>query len=328
MRLIAEAAPNPLLSALEHMLEGTGDIIRPIFDERPGLLFPRSKHTGLLWALETIAWDPSYFRRAVMVLARLAAIDPGGRLLNRPANSLTEIFLLWNPNTNASSAERFAALDEIIQVLPKVGWKLIFSLLPTTHGTSTPTAKPRLREAGAAERKPVTYGELWANNAAVSERAITLAGRSLGRWVELLPRMLSFAPREREIAIVELDKTLSNLEGDSRKTLWEELRAQVIRHEHFAGAPWALPQEELTPLRELTEKYAPADPVTAIVPLFDPLLADLGGDLSEVIRKRSSALLDLYVEHGADAVFQLATEVKAFYPVIEAAYGAGFLPTR
>jgi hypothetical protein len=65
-----------------------------------------------------------------MVLAHLAAIDPGGRLVNRPANSLAEIFVLWNPNTNTSSAQRLAALDEIIKAFPDVGWDLILKLLP------------------------------------------------------------------------------------------------------------------------------------------------------------------------------------------------------
>ena len=69
------------------MLEGTGELIRPVFDEQLGLLFPTSKHTGLLWALETLAWDPEFFRRSVLLLARLAQIDPGGRLGNRPFRS-------------------------------------------------------------------------------------------------------------------------------------------------------------------------------------------------------------------------------------------------
>src|SRR5262249_49506946 len=99
---LAEAAPDPLLSALESALGGSGNGLRPLFDEREGFIHPESQHTGLLWALETIAWDVDYFDRAVMVLAGLAALDPGGRLANRPINSLREIFLPWHPSTKAS----------------------------------------------------------------------------------------------------------------------------------------------------------------------------------------------------------------------------------
>lgn len=268
LSLLAEAAPNPLLSALEHMLEGTGEAIIPIFKERPGLLYATSEHTGVLWALETIAWDPSYFQRAVMVLARLAAIDPGGRLSNRPDRSLVEIFLLWHPHTNASWSTRLAALDEIIRNSAQVAWKLLVALLPTMHGVSTPTAKPRLREGGAADPPQITYAELWAHQAAVEQRAIVLAGQNLDRWLELVPRVASFAEKERENALTALETTLANLNADDRKALWTKLRDEVDRHKQFKDAPWALPENELVPFQLLEEKYAPRDPVTAIVPLF------------------------------------------------------------
>ena len=108
-----------------------------------GFLHPTYKHTGVLWALETMAWDPEYFRRAVLALARLAAIDPGVKIGNTPANSLAEIFVLWHPNTNASSARLLSALHEITQSFPEVGWKLVTTLLPSWHRASSPTAKPK-----------------------------------------------------------------------------------------------------------------------------------------------------------------------------------------
>jgi len=328
LALIAEAAPDPLLSALEQMLEGTGEAILPIFEERQGFLHPVSEHTGVLWALETIAWDPTYFRRAVMVLARLAAVDPGGRLANRPHRSLTEIFLLWNPNTNASPAERLSALDEITKTLPEVGWPLLLTLLPTAYGTSTPTAKPRLREAGAADRRPVTFGELWANQAAVSKRAVELAAHNRNRWLELVPRIASFSGPEREQAIVGLREALAGLDEDGRKAVWARVRDEVARHERFKDAQWALREAELAPLRVLVEAYAPADPILTVVSLFDAWTLDDTGDLSKGALRRADALRQLYASGGADSVLRLANEAKVTYLVIEAAYRAEFLPEQ
>ena len=55
--LLMEGAPGPLLEALEQMLGGDGESIRPVFrDTNP--IFSSSPHTGLLWGLETVAWDP------------------------------------------------------------------------------------------------------------------------------------------------------------------------------------------------------------------------------------------------------------------------------
>lgn len=320
--MLAEAAPDPLLAALERLLEGDGRAILPIFDERPGFLHAVSHHTGVLWALETLAWDPTYFRRAVLILAKLASIDPRGELGNRPGRSLAEIFVLWNPNTNASSAQRLSALDEITKAFPAVGWDLVLTLLPSFSGTSVPTARPRLREAGAADRPAVTYAELWANQAAVAERAIVLAGRDADRWLALVKRIASFAPTERAKAVSELDQTLGSLDKEPRKALWTKLRDEVARHQRFAQAPWALKGEELEPLRSLSEKYAPADSVSSVISLFDSWALDDTSDLTRSEQRRSAAIKDLFAKSGAEAVVRLATEVETPFLVVEALAGA------
>jgi hypothetical protein len=76
-------SPRPLVQALGHLLEGDGRQIVPIFEEG-GLLGPSSYHSGLLWALEALAWDPSHFPRAVELLVRLTKVDPGGK--RKPAS--------------------------------------------------------------------------------------------------------------------------------------------------------------------------------------------------------------------------------------------------
>ncbi len=302
--LLAEAAPGPLLSALERMLEGSGELIRPVFDEQKGFLVPTAKHTGLLWALETLAWDPEFFRRSVLVLARLAQIDPGGRIINRPFNSLSEIFVLWNPNTNASVPQRLAALDEIVDVTPDIGWRLILTLLPSVHGTSTPTAKPRLREAGASERAPVTYRELWEVQAAVVQRAISLAAQDPGRWAEVIRSWSNFPRPEREASVAALEVTFDKLSEGDRKGLWLEVRDEVARHERFRTASWAMPEDELASLRKLLDKFSPRDPITRVLWLFDEWALDETGDLAAADRRRAHAVKELHDAAGADGIIR------------------------
>jgi hypothetical protein len=322
--ILAEAAPDPLLSALEYMLEGAGGDIRQIFNERSGWPHATSEHTGVLWALETLAWDPEYFRRAVMILARLAEIDPGGHLNNRPQNSLAEIFLVWNPNTNASSRERLSVLDEIIRACPAVGWQLLLALLPTVHGASFPTAKPRLREAGADDRTAITYRELWANQAAIAERAIALANHDPDRWMQLVGRIASFAPPERSTATAALDATLSYLDENQRKPLWGKLRDVVIKHERFQSAVWALPEQELASLRSIMEKNAPTDPVLQILEFFDAAALGETFNSSEVRQRRIDILRQLYAEAGPEAIVRLAVEAATPFLVVEATNEAAF----
>ena len=208
--LLAEAAPVPLLAALERLLEG-GDSApaRSLFNEQQGSLFPSYRHTGVLWALEIIAWDPHYFYRAVMVLAGLAAITPQINIGNTPANSLAEIFILWHPNTNATWAAQLTALKDICDRHPSVGWALVKWLLPKSYGVSSLTAKPRLREAGASDRPAITYHELFENQAAVAKLAVELAGDSEQRWQELIPELSQFPRAEREEALESLCEAMN-----------------------------------------------------------------------------------------------------------------------
>jgi hypothetical protein len=323
--MLAEAAPDPLLGALEHMLEGDGALIRPIFNEHEGFLHPIYKHTGVLWALETMAWDPEYFRRAVLALAKLATIDPGVKLGNTPANSLAEIFVLWHPNTNASSAQLLSALDEIARSFPSVGWKLVTSLLPSWHRTSGPTAKPKLREAAG---RSITYRELWENEAEVARLAVKLAGRDESRWLDLLPRISAFAPPERQTAIEGLDQAMSNAGPESLKRLWEKLRDEVGRHESFHDADWALPQDQLAPLQALAAKYTPTDPITPVAALFGTRALDYTGDFTKGSQERRAGLLRLYHDVGPEAILRLAGSVRVPYLIIEAIGAAGLTATQ
>jgi len=316
--LLAEAAPVPLLSALEHMLEGDGAAIRPLLVEVEGFLSPVSYHVGLLWALETLAWDPTYFDRAVKILARLSMIDPGGRISNRPFNSLREIFLLWNPNTNATFPQRIAAIDEICSNWPEIGWRLICALLPTHHGSSTPTHRPRLREAGASDRAPVTYRELWDNQSAIVRRAVQLAGRAPSRWIELLPSLSHLSPDERALVVRALASTLDDLDEVERLPLWKKLRDEVRRHERFSAAPWALPADQLEPLQVMMERHAPLDPIPNAVWRFDNWMEDAYKDADGAKQRRVATLTQISEAMGLDGILRLGLETKAAFQVVDA----------
>jgi hypothetical protein len=184
--LLAEAAPDPLLSALERLLEGDGEKIRPIFRESEHLLGPGSKHVGLLWALELLAWDPELLPRVSYLLARLAVIDPGGRLSNRPTDSLRKIFLSWLPQTNANVKQRITVLDLIMLRVPAVAWDLLAVLMPQDSDTSAFTQKPRFREAAASEREALTYAVVWESQREIVSRALNLAENNPERLILII----------------------------------------------------------------------------------------------------------------------------------------------
>ena len=313
--LLAEAAPRPFLFALEACLEC--EAITPLLEEKEGLLFPVSRLPPLLWALETTAWDPEHFRPAVELLARLAEVARPGRSGNTAVNSLREIFLLWNPNTNALLDQRLGALDEMTIRHPAVAWDLLVALLPRLHGFSTSTAKPRLREGGAADRPPMPMSEYQRGQAEVVARAIAAAGDDPARWTVLARALGDFAPAERREALAQLDDLLSRLLPNAAE-LWKALRDEVAKHERFPSAQWALPGAELAPWRALVLKYAPADRVDQAAFQFDTASFEDYRDEAAAEAKRVGIVRELLASDGLEAVVRLGSLSRLPFLVVRA----------
>jgi hypothetical protein len=100
--LLAEAAPKEFLEAAENALNTDPSPFDRVFAEEGSGFTGRNYMTGLLWALETLAWDDEYLMQVVMILGELAAKDPGGNWGNRPDKSLWTILLPWFPTDKTS----------------------------------------------------------------------------------------------------------------------------------------------------------------------------------------------------------------------------------
>jgi hypothetical protein len=314
--LLAEAAPLPFLDALEHLLEGDAELVVPIFAEQEGLFTSHHSHTGVLWALETLAWAPDCLLRAAMCLARLAAVDPGGKLSNRPINSLREIFLTWSPSTSATAKQRMGVLAHIVKSVPEVAWPLLVKLLPQHHDSSTPTHRPKFRESGEAS-EALTYGLVWEGQNLVIEMALLQAGTVAERWETLVEAMSQFRPEPFDLTLIALDNYLKSQTAESRFRVWDALRKESKRHNAFEAAEWALSKEVLARLELIVETYQPDDPLLVGTWLFDDWMPDFPNrgdsveDIMETIeRNRVQALLDVNSKHGVNGLVELAKTVK------------------
>jgi hypothetical protein len=311
--ILMEAAPRPLLRALGQMLGGGSKVLAPIFQDKDPFL-SRSPHTGLLWALEALAWDPNYLSDSALILARLAHVDPGGKLSNRPLNSLREIFLPWHPETNANLVTRLAVLDQITKQEPNVGWQLLIELLPGFKSVAFPTAKPRYLEAGASDRENLTPRLAADGQRGVVERAISLAGDIPERWVQLIKELSYFEEAQRLHAAQLIENLGLRLEGEQRKLIWTSLRSFVAHHKAFPTAEWVLKAEALKPFERLVLLLEPVDKIGRVVWLFDdwnPVLPEAGiAPYDQAQKLREETVRELYATGGSDLLIQLASVVK------------------
>ncbi|TCI00729.1 hypothetical protein EJV46_01175 [Roseococcus sp. SYP-B2431] len=329
--LLAEAAPAPFVAAVARLLDGGAGAVAPLFRERTAFITPDARHTYLLWALEVLAWDPNLLPRVAILLARLAAFDPGGKLGNRPINSLREILLPWLPHTDAPVAKRLAVMQAVVRTDDKVGWDLSLRLLPEMHSTSSPTSRPKIREAGANEAGAPTT-ETIAVHRAAAQAALRLVGTSRSRWLELIPRLPDLPREEHEEAVSILDTALAALPSVDRQQVWDCLRATTARHAGFQDTAWALRGAPLERLVSLVQKWEPEDVVARTLPLFAESLPELiiAPGESPLTRERleelrAGAVRDLLTAEGEAGVLRLADELTNTWDLVRVTGNA--LPT-
>lgn len=317
--LFAEAAPNPFLTALESMLEGDHGELRQIFTMEDRSIFGRSSpHVELLWALESLAWDPRYLIRTAIALAKLAELDPDpeSNFVNRPINSLRSILLSWSPNTYAPLSLRVACLDTVLKVCRGVGWQLLTKLLPRAHDSTSPTQRPKLRDVEPKNPEELTFGLVWDFQAAVVSRAVTMAADDEDRIIALVKAFTAFQPESRSAVLEHVDNYLASHQNAEGNKVWYELREEVARHEYFSDADWSLQPEERTALAEVVARHRPADPMAMDRQAFDEWLPHIGkyvpgtGDLDDPEELRKDVLERVLARDGVPGIMRLARMVK------------------
>lgn len=329
--LLAEGAPDAFLEAVEVGLSGHEPVLCRLFTDEKGVMFGSSPHTGLLWALERLAWSVPHLGHVVQLLARLDRIDPGselrdegdrrGRLSNRPLASLKGIFRSWLPETSSSLEERVRALDRLRGSDSDVAWAVMLSMVPEHHATASPGSRPVFRDWALDARQAVTYREIGRTVSEVVDRFredVTVSG---ARWADLVQRLPLLPPDEHEAVVKDLETLdLDGLDGGERTVVWSALRDLIGRHRAYRSAKWAMPEEKVRRLEKLQRRFAPSDPIALYGWLFGhhPHLLD-GDDVLEssweareaVIRaERVGAVETILTGGGLDVLIALAGKVE------------------
>jgi len=317
---LAEAAPGEFLDAVEKALRQSPCPFDRLFTEEGNGVFGRNYLTGLLWALEGLAWDEQYLVRICVVLAELASHDPGGQWANRPLNSLITILLPWLPQTLASIEKRKVAVQTLLKEWPDVAWNLIIQLLPSQHQISSGSHKPSWRKTIPEDwEKGVTHQEYWQQVSFYAELAVRAAGYNTVRLSELIDHFDNLPkPAFDQLVEVLSSQTISELSEDQRLLLWDRLRKFTDKHRRFSDAKWALPDELITRIEEVAKRLAPADPFNLYQHLFTDREFDFyegRGDWEKQRKKlderRERVIREIFKQSGIDGVIRFAESVDS-----------------
>ena len=320
--LLAEASPKMILSAIDTALRSTPCPFDELFSQEGKGLFGDNYLTGVLWSLETLAWDEQYLVQVTVLLGELASRDPGGNYGNRPANSLSTIFLPWLTQTTASLEKRKVAIQTLQKEVPDAAWKLLIRISLKQNQMAMYTHKPKWRKMIPDEGpKKVTNKEYWDQVESYSEMAVEMAKGDVARLSELIGHLdnLPQSPLNKFLEYLS-SKEISGMEEDHRTELWSKLVDHSTKHIRHAKSD--VDPKLVARIQDITNTLAPTNPMNLYRRLFvtrDLELYEERGNWREEGRiledKRQHAIMEILGKFGLESVIEFAETTESPYKV-------------
>lgn len=269
--LLAEAAPEDFLEITSEDLGKSHSTLVGLFEQEGDPLFTSSPHTGLLWALEGLAWDRQNFSSVCLTLAGLEERAPAGKLGNRPGRSLAEILMPWFPQTTAPVEERVRVMQRLAKKCPEAAWRLLLALLPQMHQFAHTIHRPSWRDWALSWREGATNFEYWRQTTVAGELLVNMAGNDVERWKGLIDAFENLPEPSRATFYEKLEALAEEKLSDSgRRAISEALREKIGHHRRFPEAAWTLPEDTLRRFEDEIRRLEPEDPIERHGWLFGP----------------------------------------------------------
>lgn len=321
---LAEAAPDEFLNCVEHTLHRSDKPFDYLFKQESNGFGGRIYTTGLLWALEGLAWSELYLPRALLILAELASIDPGGNWSNRPVNSLRTILLPWLPQTLANKDNRIRAIKPVVRDFPDIAWQVMLAMLPSQHETSSGSHKPKWRNPIPDDfKQEVLNVDYWDEVTQYANLAVDMAATDISKLTQLAREFDHLpAPAFERLNALLASETVLNLPEEEKAKVWKNLTEFTQKHRRFPDAAWVLPPDILEKIEAVTSHLAPTDLLLKYERLFGNNDWDLYDEEApaeknwEVQReklgeKRAKAIAEIYLAQGIESIYRFVNQVKS-----------------
>jgi addiction module HigA family antidote len=311
----AEAAPEEFLRIIEEDLKRNDPVVHGLL--RPvdrGSIWGSPSRTGLLWALECLAWKPQTLPRVTRILARLSRRKIDDNWTNKPVTSLQAVFSFWMPQTAASLEQRTKALEALTKSYRDVAWEICIEQVESGSRMGHHSYRPRWRSDASGAGQMVSREEIYA----FRRKALSLAiewpahdEKTLGDLVESLQGM----PEEDQAKVWDLIDRWSATAGEPAKA---ELRERIRRYAFTRrGRKRKLAEETRDRAREAHENLKPRDPVIRHGWLFaDQWVQESADEFEEedldydkrderIDRLRREAMAEIWTGSGFDGIREL-----------------------
>ena len=199
----AEAAPETFLHLIEQDLEQARPAIRDSLAPCDNSIFTPCPRTGLLWALECLAWR--HLGRVNKILARLAEDPIDGGFANTPMNSLKAIYSTFMPQTSATLEQRIKALTTLIEQFPTVGWRICIHQLSADSQIGTESYRPLWRDDARGHGEPIEDHEKDAFRRKAKSIALDWPEHTVETICDLIQQIQRLEPKDRISVLESID---------------------------------------------------------------------------------------------------------------------------
>lgn len=318
----AEAAPVPFLDIVEADLDSENPQLAVLFVPAGVGPFGGCPRTGMLWALELLAWKPERLFRITSILAKLCEWRVDDNWANKPMNTLQSIFRCGMPQTGASLEQRNQALEKLSRKFPDVGWQVCMGQFNSGLFLGINSHKPRWRTDAFDAGKVTTDAEAWEGRCKAVELALDWPGHDEHTLGDLIECIWVLNPDQRSRVWELISAWNDTGPNDSQKAeLRERIRNWVLTRR---GWHEDLDADDRSCARRAYELLAPRNPVARHQWLFaNQWVEETADELEDeefdiqkreerITHQRLDALQEVWAESGLGGTKELCRSGDAF----------------
>lgn len=238
--MYAEAAPQEFLRIIEDDLNSAEPQVYSLMKPADtGIFGGGCPRTGLLWALENLAWKADQLPRVALILARLAQRKIDDNWANKPGKSLEAIFRSWMPQTAASMEDRQKVLELLTKKEPEIGWQLCLAQIQQGHQVGDYSHRPKWRSDASGAGQPLkTWGEIIPFCRKATELALAWPTHDEKTLGDLVSNLRWFSDEDQEVVWGMVEKWAATAKDDAKAVLRERIRrSALLRRSVKQGVP-------------------------------------------------------------------------------------------
>lgn len=321
----AEAAPDEFLRIIEEDLRRNDPVVFGLLKPVNSSSFGASpSRTGLLWALECLAWKPQNLPRVSVILAQLSRPKIDDNWMNKPDASLQAIFRSWMPQTAATIEQRIKIVQMFTRDYPDICWKICVEQIKPGSGIGHYSYRPRWRSDASGAGQVVTQKEMYEFARKALDILIAWRSHDENTFGDLVG-CLEAIPNEEQTKIWDLiDKWSRNASESAKAVLRERIRRFAFTRR---GRHRNLDDATRDRAREAYDNLQPSDPVIRHGWLFaDQWVQESADEIEEedldyrkrgerIDKLRREAMSEIWAECGFEGVKELLAGSGAAFTV-------------